>query len=131
MTATGTFNVQLQPLESYSTGTNEMALGRMSIDKTFNGDLKAVSKGEMLSARTPVPGSAGYVALEQVEGTLNGKEGTFILQHFGVMSGGENRLLLEVVPHSGTGELSGLAGTMEIKVEEGEHRYLFEYELSQ
>ncbi|MCB0713762.1 MAG: DUF3224 domain-containing protein [Ignavibacteriae bacterium] len=130
MTATGTFNVQLQPLEPYTTGSNEMALGRMSINKMFNGELEAVSKGEMLSARTPTPGSAGYVALEQVEGTLGGKKGTFILQHFGVMRGGENRLVLEVVPNSGTGELLGLSGAMEITIEEGEHRYLFEYKLS-
>ncbi len=130
ISATGEFEVHLNPMEPYASGSEGITLGRMSIDKTFRGDLEAESKGEMLSARTPVQGSAGYVALEQVTGTLGGKRGTFVLQHFGVMNGGENRLVLEVVPDSGTGELAGLSGRMEIIVEEGKHRYEFGYALA-
>jgi hypothetical protein len=125
----GTFDVSLNPLEPYAQGKNGIALGRMSIDKHFHGELKATSKGEMLSAMTPVKGSAGYVAIEQVEGRLSGKQGSFVLQHFGTMDKGGDRLVLEVVPDSGTGELLGLAGTMAIKIEAGQHFYEFEYAL--
>ena len=127
MTAKGKFEVKMQPLEAYASGKAGATLGRMSIDKTFSGDLEAVSQGEMLSAMTAVQGSAGYVAIEQVEGTLAGKTGTFILQHFGTLEKGADRLVLEVVPDSGTGELVGLAGTMQIIIEEGQHFYAFDY----
>lgn len=127
--AKGEFDVSLQPLDAYAAGVEGIRLGRMSIDKTFHGDLEATSKGEMLSARTKVQTSAGYVALEQVEGTLDGKQGSFVLQHFGVTQGENNRLLLEVVPDSGTGELQALSGSMTIEVREGKHFYAFEYDL--
>jgi hypothetical protein len=129
MKISGTFNVSLNTLDFYAQGRDGMKLGRMSIDKTFRGDLEATSKGEMLSATTPVEGSAGYVAIEQVTGTLSGKPGSFVLQHFGTMDKGGNRLVLEVVPDSGSGELSGLTGTMAINVENGQHFYEFDYEL--
>lgn len=127
MKATGEFEVNLQPLDAYAAGQDGTRLGRMSIDKTFRGDLIAQSKGEMLTAMTPVEGSAGYVAVEQVSGTLNGRQGTFVLQHFGMISRGENRLVLEVVADSGTGELEGLSGSMTIRIEDGRHYYDFEY----
>ena len=123
----GTFEVKLAPLEFSHQGTDGMKLGRMSIDKTFQGDLSATSKGEMLSALTDIEGSAGYVAIEQVSGTLNGLDGSFILQHFGIMNRGADRLVLEVVPDSGTGDLEGISGTMQIIREEGKHFYEFEY----
>ncbi|PWN06639.1 DUF3224 domain-containing protein [Rhodohalobacter mucosus] len=129
MNISGSFTPNLSPLEPYSTGKHGMKLGRMSIDKTFEGDLNAVSKGEMLSAMTPEKGSAGYVAIEQVEGTLSGKKGSFVLQHYGIMTNGDQRLILEVVPGSGTGELEGLAGSMAIIIEDGKHTYEFEYKL--
>ncbi len=129
MIATGEFNVDLRPLESFAKGSEGISLGRLSIDKTFTGDLVASSQGEMLSAMTNVKGSAGYVAIEQVNGTLHGKHGTFVLQHFGVVSGGANRLVLEVVPDSGTGELAKLAGEMSITIEDGKHLYAFDYRL--
>lgn len=110
MKIAGTFEVNLNPLDFYAQGMDGINLGRMSIDKKFDGDLDARSKGEMLSAMTSVKGSAGYVAIEQVSGTLSGRKGSFVLQHFGTMKQGSNRLVLEVVPDSGTGELSGLAG---------------------
>ena len=104
-------------------------MGRMSIKKRFEGDLEATSRGEMLSAMTGVEGSAGYVAIEQVAGTLVGKRGSFVLQHFGIMARGKSRLLLEVVPDSATGELAGLAGKMAIEMDGETHRYTFDYSL--
>ncbi|RYY77320.1 MAG: DUF3224 domain-containing protein [Gammaproteobacteria bacterium] len=130
MKITGEFQVKLQPLDSYAKGAEGINLGRMSLDKTFSGALDATSKGEMLSAMTSTKGSAGYVAIEQVVGSLSGKKGSFVLQHFGTMNRGKDRLILEVVPDSGTGELTGLSGKMLIKIESGKHFYEFEYELS-
>lgn len=125
--AFGEFEVDVQPLEGYAVGIEGISLGRMSIDKRFTGDLDATSQGEMLSARTAVSGSAGYVAIEQVDGALHGRRGTFVLQHFGLMTRGSSLLLLKVVPDSGTGELVNLTGTMLIKIEDGVHRYEFDY----
>ncbi|MFC1777019.1 DUF3224 domain-containing protein [Pseudomonadota bacterium] len=130
MKISGKFDVNLNPLDFYTPGHNGIKLGRMSIDKTFYGELEASSKGEMLSAMTPVQGSAAYVAIEQVTGSLSGKQGSFVLQHFGTMDKGQDRLILEVVPDSGSGDLSGLAGVMAIKIEDGQHYYEFEYELT-
>lgn len=129
MKITGEFDVKLKPIEGYAEGSDGISLNRMSIDKTFYGELEASSKGEMLSAMTPVKGSAGYVAIEQVQGTLQGKKGSFVLQHFGAMDKGKDRLILEVVPDSATGELKGLSGKMAIIIEDGKHFYEFEYEL--
>jgi hypothetical protein len=130
MIAKGEFDVSLQPLKPYAAGAAGIRLGRMSIDKVFRGDLEGTSQGEMLSARTAVETSAGYVALEQVQGTLDGKQGTFVLQHFGTTQADTNRLLLEVVPDSGTGELQGLSGSMTIEIREGKHFYEFDYLLA-
>jgi len=124
--AIGTFQVKLNPLE-----TNAPNLGRMSIDKQFDGDLHGTSKGEMLSAMTAVKGSAGYVALEQVTGMLHGKSGTFTLQHTGTMTRGEPQLAVTVVPDSGTGQLTGLTGKFTIKIAEGKHSYEFDYTLAE
>lgn len=129
MNINGTFSAILNPLDGYVRGENGVKLGRMSIQKTWNGELKAKSKGEMVSAMTPVKGSAGYVAIEQVTGTLAGKKGSFVLQHFGIMDKGKDRLILEVVPDSGTDELQGLTGKMAIRIEEGTHFYDFEFDL--
>ena len=129
MQAAGEFEVNLQPLEPYAQGSEGIALGRLSIDKRFSGDLQATSRGEMLSVRTPVEGSAGYVALEQVSGALHGRQGSFVLQHFGLMHQGENRLTLEVVPDSGSGQLAGLSGSMTLDLAGGKHSYTFDYSL--
>jgi Protein of unknown function (DUF3224) len=104
-------------------------LGRMSIDKQFHGELDATSKGEMLTGMTPTKGSAGYVAMERVTGTLKGRNGTFILQHSGTMNRGVPTLSVTVVPDSGTGELAGLTGSMNIIITEGKHSYDFTYTL--
>ena len=127
--ARGTFEVKLTPL-ALDDKSADATLARMSIDKHFHGDLEAASKGEMLSAGTPgVKGSAGYVAMERVSGTLKGRSGTFILQHSGTMTRGAPQLSVTVVPDSGTGQLVGLAGRMEIKIDEGRHSYEFAYTL--
>ena len=114
---TGEFNVKLNPIEGYAKGIDGVNLGRMSIDKTFTGELDATSTGEMLSAMTATQGSAGYVAIEQVVGTLAGLQGSFVLQHFGTMDKGQDSLILNVVPDSGSNELAGLSGKMAIRIE--------------
>ena len=126
--AAGTFEVKLTP-QALSDADADPLLGRLSLDKQFAGDLQAVSKGEMLSARTATEGSAGYVAIERVTGTLGGKKGSFVLQHSGTMTRGQQQLQITVVPDSGTGELAGLAGTMSIRIEGGKHFYGFSYSL--
>lgn len=130
MTVTGPFTVDMKPLETYSDKSEGFDLGRMSIDKTFEGPLEGKSQGEMLMAISPPSPSAGYVAIEKFIGTLEGKAGTFVLQHFGIKSAaGKNRLILEIVPDSGTGRLTGISGTMEINREDGKHSYTFYFEL--
>ncbi len=128
--ATGTFEVRLAPAGNDSTpeGPN---LGRMSIDKTFTGDLAGVSKGEMITAAgITVKESAAYSAVERVIGTLHGKKGSFALQHTGVMDRGKPSLAITVVPDSATGELTGLTGKMDILIEGGKHSYVFAYSLT-
>lgn len=126
--ATGTFEVKLQPLTAYDAAEGS-PLGRMSIDKQFQGDLEGTSKGEMLTGMTSVKNSAGYVAIERVTGALNGRSGTFIFQHSGTMTRGAPTLVVTVVPDSGTGELLGLAGAMAINIEDGKHLYELDYTL--
>lgn len=124
----GPFEVQLNPQPPYNQDEGS-TLARMSIDKQFFGALEATSKGEMLAAGTAVEGSAGYVALEQVTGTLEGRSGTFILQHSATMNRGVPQLTIIVVPDSATGELLGLSGTMSITITDGKHEYGFDYSL--
>ncbi len=125
--ATGPFDVKLNPLEPYNKAEGS-GLARMSLDKQFHGDLDAVSKGEMLSAMGNVKGSAGYVAIEYVGGTLHSRKGSFVLQHNATMTRGAPYLNIIVVPDSGTGELTGLSGKMTINIAaDGAHSYEFEY----
>lgn len=126
--AKGTFEVNLTP-QPPDRETQPAAIGQMWIDKQFQGDLEAMSRGQMLTARTAVDGSAGYVAIEEVRGTLNGRDGSFILQHTGTMNRGEPYLTITVVPDSGTGQLIGLIGEMAIDIAEGQHSYKFIYSL--
>ena len=128
--AQGTFDVKIGPLEAYNKNDGALA-GRMSIDKQFHGDLEASSKGEMLTAGTAVKGSAGYVAIERVTGTLNGKSGSFAFQHSGTMNRGAPQLSVTVVPDSGTGQLAGISGRMNIIIAEGKHSYEFDYALAE
>lgn len=126
--ASGSFDVTLAPL-TLDDKAADATLGRMSIDKIFLGDLEATGKGEMLTAMTAVKGSAGYVAIERVAGKLNGRSGTFVLQHTGTVTRGEQQLSIMVVPDSGTDQLTGLVGRMTIKIEDTKHSYDFEYTL--
>ncbi len=124
--ASGRFEVKLSP-QPLADANADASLGRMLIDKTFSGDLVGTSKGEMLMAGTAVKGSAGYVAIECVSGTLGGRSGSFVLQHSGTMNRGAPQLSVSVVPDSGTGELAGLTGTLVIIIDAGTHRYEFDY----
>ncbi|HEY4130191.1 MAG TPA: DUF3224 domain-containing protein [Gemmatimonadaceae bacterium] len=127
--ATGTFDVTLLPLAN-DTPAEGSPLGRMSIDKIFRGDIKATSKGEMLTAGTAIKNSAGYVAIERVMGTVKGLKGTFALMHTGMMNRGSPSLTITVVPDSGTGELTGLTGRLDIQIAEGKHSYVFDYDIA-
>ncbi|WP_287880082.1 DUF3224 domain-containing protein [Aquitalea sp.] len=129
MQAKGKFDVTLA-VHPAAPGTEAAQLNRRAIHKTFHGDLEAVSLGEMLASNGTQPGSAGYVALERVEGRLAGRAGSFALMHFGVMAQGQRSLTVQLVPDSGTGELQGLSGTMEIDIRDGQHYYQFEYQFT-
>lgn len=122
--ATGQFDVQLTPIS-----TADAAVGSLSIAKTFHGGLEGKSTGQMLAVQTTTKGSAGYVAMEVVTGTLEGRQGSFALQHSGTMNRGAPSLIVTVVPDSGTGALEGLAGSLEIRTEGGQHYYSFRYSL--
>lgn len=123
--ASGPFDVKLTPQEGA-----DAVVGRMSIEKQFHGDLEATSKGQMLMASSSsVKGSAGYVAIEKVTGTLSGRRGSFYLQHSGTMTRGAGDLTITVIPDSGTDDLTGLTGRMNIIIADGKHSYDFEYTL--
>ena len=124
--ANGTFEVKMTP----KTPDAGSSVGRFSLDKQFQGDLEGTSKGEMLAVGTAVNGSAGYVAMEQVTGTLHGRSGTFALQHTGTMTRGAPELSVTVVPDSGAGELIGLSGKMMINIVDGKHLYEFDYTIA-
>jgi Protein of unknown function (DUF3224) len=126
MKVTGPFDVKLTPQDDKIDAT----LGRMTIDKQYHGELEATGKGQMLTAGTGVKGSGAYVAIEKVTGTLNGRNGSFALQHNGTMTQGVPRLTVTVVPDSGTGQLAGISGKMSINIApDGKHSYDFEYTL--
>jgi hypothetical protein len=100
----------------------------MTLSKVFHGDLTGAGTGEMLA--TMAPGASGaYVAMERVNGSLDGHEGSFALVHRGLMDKGAQDLLITIVPGSGTGDLTGIAGVFHLTIEGGEHRYDLEYSL--
>jgi len=123
--AHGHFTVDIRPL----TPAPAEGLGRFSISKEIHGDLEATTKGEMFTGGDPKQGMAGYVAIEVVTGTLDGKQGSFALQHFATMDGSGPKMQVAIVPGSGTGELTGIEGTFTIKIENGGHDYELEYML--
>ncbi|HTB11532.1 MAG TPA: DUF3224 domain-containing protein [Bryobacteraceae bacterium] len=127
MTASGTFEVKMKPQADENVG--DPTIGRMSLDKQFHGDMEATSKGQMLAVQGEIKGSAGYVAIERVTGTLSGRTGTFALQHTGTMNRGVPEQSVTVVPDSGTGDLAGLSGKMTIKIAGGKHSYELDYTL--
>jgi len=128
--ATGTFDVKISAQPPYDTAEGA-TLGRVTLNKKFHGDIVGTSTGEMLSAMSAVKGSAGYVAIERVTGSLGGKAGSFVLQHSGWMTRGEMSLAVTVVPDSATGELVGLSGKLTIDIVEGKHLYSFDYTLGE
>jgi hypothetical protein len=128
MQAAGTFTVIMNAQPPYDSGEGVL-LGRVTLTKRFQGDLDGSSSVEMLNAMTPVKGSAGYVAIERVFGTLHGRVGSFVLQHSGTMNRGQPTLAVTVVPDSGTGGLKGIAGAMTIVIADGQHSYVFTYAL--
>ncbi len=127
--AEGSFDVTVAPIAPHH--TNDPPLGRMSIDKVFHGDLDGTSRGEMLAVQSAVKGSAGYVAMERVTGTLRGRTGTFALMHSGVMNRGQPSLSVTIVPDSGTDGLAGISGSLEITNDGGKHGYVLRYTLPQ
>ena len=123
--AAGSFDVKLVA-QPHADGVGDPGIGRMALDKRFHGDLDASSLGQMLAFRSPVQGSAGYVAMERVTGCLHGRTGSFVLQHSGIMDRGAQQLSLAVVPDSGTDDLTGLSGNMKINIVDGRHSYEFD-----
>jgi hypothetical protein len=124
--ASGSFDVSVQPLANAEVSADPM-LGRFLLTKKFSGDLEASARGHMLSAGTATKGSAAYVAIDQVTGLLQGRKGSFVLQHTGSMKRGSSSLSVMVVPDSGTEELAGITGTLSINVVDGKHFYDFLY----
>lgn len=122
--ATGTFTTVFEPLP-----IDDDALSRMQVLKTIEGDLIGTGRAEMLSVGTPIDGSAGYVAIDRITGTLHGHSGSFVLQHYGLLDRGAATLIVQVVPDSGTDQLTGLVGTFQIDNSLEEHRYIFDYDL--
>lgn len=127
--ATGPFEVRLAPQQPDNHQAESAALGRMSIDKQFQGDLEATGEGEMLSLLDRENGSGGYVAMERVRGSLQGRSGSFVLQHNATMNRGIAEMSITVVPDSGTDALAGISGSMQIRIESGKHFYDFDYTL--
>jgi hypothetical protein len=128
--AKGAFTVKMAP-QAWSEGSVDHSLGRFLLDKQYQGDLEATSQGQMLSAGSGAQGSSGaYVALEKVTGTLQGRKGSFVLYHVGIMTGGVPDLKIHVVPGSAADELHGLAGEMTIQITDGKHSYDFSYTLA-
>jgi hypothetical protein len=126
--ASGTFTVTVTP-QAPEAGVGDPAIARMGLHKRFEGGLRGQAWGQMLAVRTAVEGSAAYVALDRVEGELDGRHGSFCLHHRGLMRRGEPTLEVHVVPDSGTGDLQGLSGRLGIRVEGKAHFYDFDYEL--
>ena len=122
--AQGHFDVQIKPESTFAEG-----VGRFSVTKTFHGDLQGTATGEMLAVRTPTPGSAGYVVIERVEGSLAGKTGNFLLQHYGILDRSQPEQKIAIIPDSGTGELAGIAGHMSVAAA-ATHAYVLTYPLA-
>jgi hypothetical protein len=123
--AKGTFEVKAAPVAADA--GDESGIGRLTLDKKFSGDLEGSSRGQMLGFRSATEGSAGYVAMEKVTGKIGGRSGSFVLQHNGTMTRNAPHLNVTVVPDSGTGEFTGIAGTMTIIIAGGKHSYEFAY----
>ena len=127
-TARGPMEVNIEPEEPFLE-QDGLKLNRNIVHKQFSGDMAGTSEAQMIAAFTATPGSAGYVAIEHFTGSVGGKSGSFVLQHSGTMNRGDAQLTVTMVPDSGTGELTGISGTLEIDNEDGNHSYVVDYEL--
>jgi hypothetical protein len=127
--ASGAFDVTLGSADALPTPDDAPALARRGIEKHYRGDLQGRSLGQMLSAGQPQSGEAAYTALESFAGTLNGRRGGFALAHLGTMHGGAHELRIAIVPGSGTGELAGILGEMQVRIEGSQHYYALTYRL--
>ena len=127
-TARGPFTVDTEA-EPPFLEQDGLTLSRSVVHKKFSGDMVGASEVQMIAAFTGTPGSAAYVAIEHFTGSVGGKSGSFVLQHSGVMNKGDAALTVTIVPDSGTGELAGIAGTLEIDNDEGNHSYVLDYQL--
>ena len=125
-TARGPFTVDIKPDPPYL-DEDGIKLNRNLVTKEYSGDVIGSAEAQMLAAYTGAPGSAGYVAIERFTGTVHGKSGSFVLQHSGLMNKGEGQLTVTIVPDSGTGELTGISGALEIHIEDGKHFYTLNY----
>lgn len=128
MNIKGTFEVKMTPLDISYESSDDLNMNRMSLEKTYKGELTGTSNGEMLSVIS-AEDNAGYVAIEQVSGTMMGKKGSFALQHFGTMTPVSEHLNLVIVPGSGRGELKGISGSMKISKKDDAHYYELDYSL--
>jgi hypothetical protein len=124
--ARGTFEVEAERHPPYDTAPGA-TIGRTSLTKVFQGDVVGTSTVEMLSAVSEVHGSAGYVAIERIDGSVHGRAGSFVVQHNGIMTRGAPELSITIVPDSGTGELAHIAGAMKIDIVDGAHHYTLDY----
>ena len=127
-TARGPMDVNMQPEPPFLEDSG-LKLNRNAVSKTFYGDMAGTSEAQMLAAFTATPGSAGYVAIEHFTGSVNGKQGSFVMQHSGTMNRGDAQLAVSIVPDSGSGELTGISGTLDIENDEGQHSYVLDYDL--
>lgn len=128
-TARGPMDVNIEGEPPYLE-QDGLKLNRNVVRKVFSGDMVGASEAQMIAAFTATPGSAGYVAIEHFTGSVRGRSGSFVLQHSGVMTRGDGRLKVTIVPDSGTGDLAGISGTLEIHNNEGQHSYVLDYELA-
>ena len=129
MEITGTFDIQMKPLQAHTSGADGVQLSVLSITKQYQGPLTGTSLGHFLGAVTAVEGSAGYVAQEQIRGMLEGRQGSFVVQHFAISGGDAPQFKLTIIPDSGTGALHGISGTMSIDMVGDQHTYTLDYEL--
>ncbi|MGK5034154.1 DUF3224 domain-containing protein [Janthinobacterium sp. LB3P118] len=126
--ATGSFSITMTPAMAPQRA-GRTTLGRVLLDNVYAGDLVATATGQMRNGVTDTNGAAGYVAMEAITGVLQGKEGSFVAQHFGTMADGRQELSIVIVPYSGTGQLTGISGTLAIRIENGQHFYDIDYSL--
>ncbi len=125
----GPFEVQMQPLDTWFQASGGNKVMRMRLNKQYLGVLQAEGQGELLGAATNASDGQAYCAIEEVSGSLEGRDGSFMLQHFSGSDGEDDRFFLSVVKGSGTGDLQGLAGTVGIEVEDGQHFYILDLTL--